>query len=129
MLFEDINECERRNNCSQICINESPGYSCSCQSGYRLGKDKRTCEGFFLNYFDWKYNFIIFFHCFDIILDKDECSINKAGCVHFCINLKGWLILNECLFSNLLFKKKGTFKCACTKGFYLGSDRRHCFGL
>ena len=40
----DYNECLISNgNCSQICVNEIPGFHCECESGQILHPDGRTC--------------------------------------------------------------------------------------
>nr|XP_054761681.1 mucin-like protein [Lytechinus pictus] len=43
----DFNECAENdtNNCDQICENELGSYACSCEPGYRLGLDQRSCIG------------------------------------------------------------------------------------
>ena len=42
----DIDECStNKGNCSQICTNTDGSYVCSCQSGYLLGADRKTCNG------------------------------------------------------------------------------------
>ena len=42
----DIDECSsNKGNCSQICTNTDGSYVCSCQSGYLLGADSKTCNG------------------------------------------------------------------------------------
>lgn len=43
--FIDINECQGRHNCSQVCVNTEGSYICSCQTGYSLNNDSVTCEG------------------------------------------------------------------------------------
>ncbi|XP_066592780.1 vitellogenin receptor [Prorops nasuta] len=40
----DNNECEHYGICDQRCINFAGGYSCSCENGYNLEDDKRTCK-------------------------------------------------------------------------------------
>lgn len=49
-LFIDVNECDNYGTCDQKCINNAGSYTCSCQSGYNLDDDKKTCkvEGKFL---------------------------------------------------------------------------------
>ena len=40
----DYNECLISNgNCSQVCVNEIPGFHCECESGQILHPDGRTC--------------------------------------------------------------------------------------
>ena len=42
----DVNECaEDTDDCAQVCIDIDLGYTCSCQSGYRLASDGRGCDG------------------------------------------------------------------------------------
>ena len=45
----DINECEGYNDCHQICINTNGSYYCSCDIGFMLAADSRTCQGTLLN--------------------------------------------------------------------------------
>ena len=44
-VFTDINECDRRNRCDQLCINTKGSYQCGCQEGYSLMDDERSCKG------------------------------------------------------------------------------------
>jgi len=45
-VIADVNECSlNRDRCSQICHNTPGSYSCSCQNGYNLASDGRTCNG------------------------------------------------------------------------------------
>ena len=42
----DINECARgTHNCQQRCNNTVGSYDCSCNSGYSLSSNGRTCNG------------------------------------------------------------------------------------
>lgn len=42
----DINECIFSNgNCAQMCTNTIGSYVCSCDTGYILSGDGRTCAG------------------------------------------------------------------------------------
>ena len=46
LLPIDIDECARKtDNCSQNCRNTPGLYECSCDVGYELGSDSRTCQG------------------------------------------------------------------------------------
>lgn len=40
----DVNECQE-GACSHLCNNTSGGFECGCRAGFRLGLDKRSCEG------------------------------------------------------------------------------------
>ena len=42
----DINECEGYNDCHQICTNTDGSYYCSCDTGFMLAADNRTCQGY-----------------------------------------------------------------------------------
>lgn len=45
-FLPDDDECAVKNGgCSQTCINSAGGYQCTCKSGFRLAKDKKTCKG------------------------------------------------------------------------------------
>ena len=42
----DINECEGYNDCHQNCTNTDGSYYCSCDTGFVLAVDNRTCQGY-----------------------------------------------------------------------------------
>ena len=67
ILFLDINECAKRttNGCMHKCHNTEGSYTCSCNNGYRLNKNKRTCN------------------------DINECLEKTDTCEHNCINRIG----------------------------------------
>ena len=45
-LITDINEClENVSGCPHDCKNTIGGFSCSCKSGFVLGKDSKSCTG------------------------------------------------------------------------------------
>ena len=45
-LHVDVNECAVNNGgCSQICVDTSVGYSCTCYPGFILAIDMRNCSG------------------------------------------------------------------------------------
>ena len=50
LYYADLNECiEGLDDCSQTCTNTDGGFTCSCESGYQLLSDNKTCEGKMLN--------------------------------------------------------------------------------
>ena len=66
IILLDINECtEGADGCAQTCTNEIGGFSCSCNSGYRLASNGRGC------------------------VDINECTEGPNGCDQTCINTIG----------------------------------------
>ena len=45
VIQTDINECGEVNDCQQTCMNTEGSYSCSCDEGFSLADDGRTCTG------------------------------------------------------------------------------------
>ena len=46
IIYQDINECNTNNGgCSQSCVNTLGGYYCTCNSGYVLAGNGKTCNG------------------------------------------------------------------------------------
>ena len=45
MFLKDINECNGHHQCDHECINMDGSYTCSCDPGYELDSDNRTCKG------------------------------------------------------------------------------------
>ena len=49
MICSDVNECNTANGgCNQICTNTIGSFLCSCNTGYELDSDQRTCVGEFM---------------------------------------------------------------------------------
>ena len=45
IIYTDKNEClDSNGQCSDICVNEKPGYHCECNEG-ELDVDQHTCTG------------------------------------------------------------------------------------
>ena len=52
ILLADINECsEETHQCTQNCNNTIGSYVCSCNSGFIIDVDGRTCDGEMVDYF------------------------------------------------------------------------------
>ena len=46
MYYLDIDECsEDSDGCAQNCANTVGSYTCSCNTGYNLASDGRSCTG------------------------------------------------------------------------------------
>ena len=44
--FSDVNECStNKGGCNQVCTNNIGSFVCSCNTGYELESDERTCVG------------------------------------------------------------------------------------
>ena len=91
-------------NCSQTCTNTNGSYLCSCNSGYTLNADNRTCHG-------WSDSTLASLRLIHVpITDNDECLNSKGGCTQNCTNTDG-----------------GYF-CSCIPGYQLGFDNMTCNG-
>ena len=65
-FYADLNECNTGNGgCNQICTNSIGSFLCSCNSGYNLAADGRTC------------------------VDINECQLNTDNCQQTCTNTAG----------------------------------------
>ena len=50
LLHTDINECQQMNStCDQLCTNTEGSFVCSCEEGYELQNDRKSCEGIAIN--------------------------------------------------------------------------------
>ena len=48
MYISDIDECEQGiSGCEHNCINNNGSFSCSCNNGYKLAVDNKSCPGIF----------------------------------------------------------------------------------
>ncbi|CAD5124766.1 DgyrCDS13030 [Dimorphilus gyrociliatus] len=129
-LCEDLDECQlKKDKCQQICVNQSPGYNCTCGANYTL---------------DGQYNCSIPFSA-----DSDTC--NALNCDHFCnftnsptvcacrngykLNANGKTCddINECdenlhkCHSNAsCHNTNDGYNCKCNAGFSLGKDGITC---
>ena len=45
-LVSDVDEClEDNGGCSDDCVDTDGSYHCTCQDGYQVGADLKTCQG------------------------------------------------------------------------------------
>ncbi|ELT92227.1 hypothetical protein CAPTEDRAFT_60137, partial [Capitella teleta] len=62
----DVDECLVLNGgCGMLCKNSEGSFFCSCDEGFQLGSDRRTCN------------------------DINECDFYNGGCSHKCVNEEG----------------------------------------
>ena len=104
----DINECSLNSGgCDQLCNNTIGSFQCSCNSGYTLSFDGRTCSGRIavaMCQSEMSIPFVL--HSLDI----NECSLNSGGCDQLCNNTIG------------------SFQCSCNSGYTLNGDGITCSG-
>lgn len=122
----DIDECATNNGgCNQNCVN-TPGSSvCTCNSGYSLNFDKKTCEDVdecqpISDCMQICENTIGSYNCkcnADFKVDPSNskdcipanpCHRNQLGCQHIC------------------YQSNGQEKCSCHAGYSLNQDGKTC---
>lgn len=109
--FPDINECndtELVHECDHTCINTIGSYACTCNSGYNLNVDGRTCDGTLLIVLLLE-SLQFIFTCFSVS-DIDECANNNDLCAQACINTPG------------------SYTCDCNPGYTLDPNGFSCIG-
>ena len=66
IILTDVDECARGiDGCAQTCTNVVGSYSCSCDAGYRLASNRRSCN------------------------DINECILGIDHCAQTCMNTIG----------------------------------------
>ncbi|CAC5403143.1 unnamed protein product [Mytilus coruscus] len=119
-----MNKCLSDNGgCDHFCSNTFGSIRCTCEKGYMLGSDNKTCE------------------------DVDECLDENGGCNHTCINRDGnfecqckpgfvlgpdrktCTDVNECLLINggceeICVNTPGSYHCQCQNEQLLNADGR-----
>ena len=66
IIYLDINECDANTDgCEQGCTNTDGSFVCTCNSGFTLSDDGRTC------------------------VDNDECDDGMNNCQQLCVNIPG----------------------------------------
>ena len=83
MLFctSDINECSTGNGgCNQVCINVIGSFQCSCNAGYELDSDQRTCIGMY-----------------SVLVCTCMC-VCVSVCVSVCVYVSVCVCIHECVY-------------------------------
>ena len=63
LLCIDINECNEGSKCDQLCTNTNGSYYCSCNKGYRLLNDGKSCKGMYDIVYIHKHMHIFIIQC------------------------------------------------------------------
>ena len=101
--LKDIDECDRFSPCDQNCTNTVGSFMCSCQTGYELHDDARTCTGeFMINIRHLSGNV-----CNILLTDIDECQMAALNNSVICTND------TQCT------NTPGSFECVCVPGYRL----------
>ena len=65
-IYLDINECTANTDgCDQVCTNTDGSFECSCNSGFTLSNDGKTC------------------------IENNECTLGTDNCQQICVNTNG----------------------------------------
>ena len=105
IFCSDIDECHlNTDGCSDICTDKVPGFECSCEDGFELAGDQKTCNGKCWHITDSVHVKLFF-------TDIKECNNNNNGdCSTNCINTYG------------------SYYCTCNAGYHLDTDGLTCVG-
>ena len=80
----DINECTE-NPCDQNCTNTVGSFTCSCNNGYELDRNNRSCNGMYNVYMTYGNCLLLYILCIDI----DECLSGPCASDLICNNMDG----------------------------------------
>ena len=70
----DIDECEESTiYCNQMCNNSDGGYFCTCNDGYQIDSDNRTCKGITVINYLWQGIVSILLQDFGLRRHKNSC--------------------------------------------------------
>ncbi len=122
--MEIVNSCEKNNGgCSHHCEHTTNGPLCSCNHGFQLDRDRKTCVGetvCLCSFFSSPSSTLCLFlrgylskptltRCVPSS-DSDECASRESCCRHFCKNYAGG------------------YECSCRAGYRLNPDGCGCDG-
>ena len=116
----DIDECSRRlHDCEQMCINTKGGFNCSCNEGFLLQDDMRSCQGK-LSF--WVMTFLamqasINLSSFSFSVDPNRnCSADNV-CEQLCVRVTN---TSTGVTAEV---------CSCRNGYTLDENKRNCSGI
>ncbi len=120
MYCIDNNECRSSdtNSCHQVCNNTPGSYTCSCNVGYRLGSDGRTCTGQ-----PW--------HSHKKLANLNHLLSSIYGVIKWFTKTLGFADINECTngthrCEQICRNTPGSYTCSCNAGYVLANDRHGC---
>jgi len=124
IFYTDVDECDIDGACDQNCTNTNGSFICSCDDGYTLDSDGRTCNG---NLYIYIY---IHLHTLLFIASSLHTLFVYLNCNNILV-LSFYLDINECLtlpcMQNLLCNNiDGSFECLCPPGTVMMGDE--CLG-
>ena len=110
-MFADVDECGDNNGgCSQLCVNEEPGFSCDCTENFELDNDGRTCKrtydevSYMFTYYIYHVTLLHLFH-----VASFPCEVDN-NCEQDCDGATG------------------VPDCSCRSGYVLAEDMEKCNG-
>ena len=86
-IYIDVNECDK-NPCDYQCTNTDGSFTCSCNSGYELDDNGRSCKGMYMIIV------LIIIYCLlmciiFLYIDIDECLLSPCNSDMICNNTDG----------------------------------------
>lgn len=104
-IIQDVDECKQgTDRCAHTCTNTNGSFLCSCNNGYTLAGDGKSCEGIMIKYMADLYVYIMHLNGFFIFMqriDIDECALKY----------------DNCHTNALCTNTDGSYTCACNEGY------------
>ena len=75
LIPTDINECEL-GYCNHFCNNSEGSFTCSCQDGYALENDNRTCVGKFITQHTSQYKVYVTLYTLQISMSVQKPMVD-----------------------------------------------------